>query len=329
MSSIKANFWLKLKENNPIIALAPMAGITDSAFRQICRKFGADVIYSEMISALAICYGSKKTLNMLKKSKKEKPLVIQLFGKRPDVFAKAAKMVEEKGADGIDINFGCPAKKVIKNEEGVFLMSNLSLSKEIVQAIIEAVKIPVSLKIRAGINLPLSSRSEINRKVTAFDFVKNIMHFPVSAIMIHGRTYEQGFSGEVDYEMIKKVKELVGNKMIILANGGIKTPEDAKIMIDKTGVDGIGIAQAALGKPWIFEQIKNYLETGKYDELNLKGIKKIAIEHAKLVYKSKGDYGIIELRKYLLWYVKGQPDVKKLRKKIVQINKLNDIKKVL
>lgn len=336
------NFWLKLKKNRPILALAPMAGITDTAFRTICREMGADVVYSEMVSADALFYDSKKTIEMLKINKKEHPIVVQLFGKRPELFCKAAKIVENVGADGIDINFGCPAKKVVNHGGGVTLMRDLPLCKKIVQSVLDAIDIPVSIKIRAGIELNKTIKQKNNETkkhvVTAVDFVKCIIDLPIAAIMIHGRTYEQGFSGDVDYEMIKKVVELVEDKIVVLANGGIKFPEDAKIMLEKTGADGMGLAQGALGKPWLFDEIREYLKYSQSKtvstlqnkgDVNVEEIKKIAMRHATLAYKMKGGHGIVEMRKHLLWYVKGWTNAKELREKLVRVESVEDVKRVL
>lgn len=336
-----------------------MAEITDSPFRTICHEFGADVVYSEMISINAINFNNKRTLDMLEINRKEHPVVIQLFGSKPEIFAKAAKVVENFGADGIDINFGCPAKKIVKNREGAILMRNLKLSREIIQATIKAVKIPVSIKIRAGIKTDQCGNELTRSDITALDFVKNIMDLPIAAVMIHGRTYEQGFSGSSDYEMIKKVVELVENKIIILGNGGIRTPEDAREMLLKTGAHGIGLAQGVLGRPWLFREIKKSIrrnntlgnkkiisQPGNEREKNAKNralqskdtfplkinideIKKTALRHAKLAYKIKGDRGIIEMRKHLLWYMKGFPNAKELREKLVRVKTIDDIRKIL
>ncbi|MFH1030703.1 MAG: tRNA-dihydrouridine synthase [bacterium] len=349
------NFWLKLKKKGCILALAPMAGITDSAFRVLCREMGADVVYSEMVSADALYYDSKKTIEMLKINKKEHPVVVQLFGKRPELFGKAARIAMDAGADGIDINFGCPAKKVVNHGGGVTLMRDLPLCKKIVQSVLDAVNIPVSVKIRSGINTnqcEFESESARKRKITAVDFVKCIIDLPIAAIMIHGRTYEQGFSGEPDYRMIKRVVELAktsffshpqrrGN-IVVLGNGGIKEPDDAKKMLDKTSVDGIGIGQGVFGRPWIFREIKEYVKknANQFGDSYLNGdchqpqlshdeIKKIALRHAKLAYKMKSGHGIVEMRKHLLWYVKGWTDAKELREKLVRVESVEDVKRVL
>jgi len=311
---MKKNFWQKLKK--PIIALAPMAGITDSAFRQICKKYGADVVYSEMISVDALAYNSKKTLKMLEFSKKEKPIVFQLFGKKPELFALAAKLVEKKGADGIDINFGCPAPKIFKCGGGASLMRDLDLCYEIIKATCLAVKIPVSIKVRRSVG-----------KVTALDLVKKIKGLPVAAIMIHGRSYEQGYSGEIDLAMIKKVKQEF--KGIVLGNGGIINPHKAREMLDKTKVDGFGLAQGVLGKPWLFKQVKDYLKTGKFSEYNFRQIKKVALEHAALNYKLKGKQGVLEMRKHLAWYFRGFAGASELRQKLIRVNSLKEIREIL
>jgi len=314
------NFWQKLA--HPIIALAPMAGITDQPFRQICKSFGADAAYSEMASASAIFYNKKKTIGITRfNNRKESPYVVQLFGDKPEHFLFAAKIIAKQiRPDGIDINFGCPARKIIACNAGAALMDNISLAREIIKAVLAGVeeKIPVSIKIRAGV-----------KKTTALDFVKKIKYLPISAIMIHGRTLDQGFAGAIDYDMIKNVKKAVGKKIIVLANGGILKPEDAAKMLEKTGADGIGLAQGVLGKPWLFKQIKDYLKTGNYKEFEFSEIKKIAIKHAEMMHKKRGKQGIIEMRKHLAWYFKGFEGAGILRQRLVNVKTISDIRKAL
>ncbi len=326
----------------PILAMAPMAGYTNSAFRQICKKYGADVVYSEMASAVALNYGGKKTIELLKFQKSERPFVVQLFGNEAKYFYSAAKVVTEKiKPDGIDINMGCPAKKVFGSGSGAALMNNITAAREIIKETLRGTKLPVSIKIRSKAG-----------NMTAYEFIKSIKDLPISAIMIHGRSLSQGFAGEIDYNQIRKVKslyekidkekkELKANKRlfafnsffstapIILANGGINTPEDAKIMLEKTGADGIGIARGALTKPWLFLQIKKYLEEGEYEEFNLTEIKKAALRHAKMSYKTGGNHGIVEMRKYLLWYFRGFENARAVRKELVRVENLEDVKRVL
>lgn len=312
------NFWQRL--DKPILALAPMAGVTDSAFRQICKEYGADVLYSEMTSADGLFYGGKKTSELLKFNKKEKSLVIQLFGKRPEMFSAAAALVEKAGVSGIDINFGCPARKVVAHGGGVTLMRDLSKCYEIIENTLKGTNLPVSVKIRTSINSG-------DKKITAVDFVKKVIKLPLAAIMIHGRSYEQGFNGPVDYEMIKKVKEMV--KIPVLANGGINTPEEAKIMLEKTKAEGIGLARGVRGQPWLFLQIKDYLNTGRYEEFSWNQIKKVMLRHAELAFESKGEYGLIELRKHLAWYVANRPNASVFRKRLVLIKSLKEIEEII
>jgi nifR3 family TIM-barrel protein len=312
------NFWQKLEK--PVLALAPIAGVTDSAFRQICRQCGATVVYSEMTSAEGLYYKSKKTLEMLKFDRAEQPLVIQLFGKDPTKFSRAAKIVEKSGASGLDINFGCPARRVVQHGGGVTLMRNLELCYQIIQAVTENTKLPVSVKIRSSINYK-------NSKITALDFLKKIAKLPVAGVMIHGRSYEQGFSGEIDFAMIKDARKYFNG--IILANGGIHSPEDAQQLLEKTGADGVGLARGVYGKPWLFKQINDYLANGQYSEPTWPEKKKIILNHAQLTKKTKGSRGLIELRKHLLWYVKGLSEAKKYRAELVKVKTIDDIKCVL
>jgi len=319
------NFWEKLPPQ--FLVLAPMAGITDSAFRQICIRNGADVVYSEMTAIDALHYGNEKTLDMLKFNKrKERPVVIQLFGKRPETVKKAVEMVEAAGFDGIDINFGCPAKKVVAHGGGVTLLRDLNLAQELVHAVTEAANIPVAVKTRISINTK-DKAGEVNGKVTVFDFINKIKDFPVKALMLHGRSYEGSFSAPIDFDVIKEVKQQFDG--VVIGNGGINTPEQAKEMFDKTGVDGIGLARGLYGRPYLFKQIKQYLNNGIYDQLTLKEIKKVALDHAKLLYKLKGEYGMFEIRKHLVWYFKGFPNAAAFRQRLVLVESVDDVKKIL
>lgn len=323
---MKNNFWLKLKKRKqPILALAPMAGISDSAFRRVCRHFGADVVYTEMISADGLFYDSKKTLEMLKFDKSERPVVIQLFGKYPERFAKAAQIAERAGFEGIDINFGCPAKKVAGHGGGVTLMRDLGKCRQIIEEVMKGTNLPVSVKLRSSIK-------KDDGVVTALDFVRVINDLPISAIMIHGRPYENPFNAEIDYAMIKSAgQEFLKShpKGVVLGNGGINSPEEAKKMMEETGCHGVGLARGLYGRPWLFKQCRDFLKRAKFKEITAKEIKKTALLHAKFAKEAKDAYGIIELRKHLLWYVKGWPNAKELRSKLVVVSDINDLKKVL
>lgn len=313
------NFWQILKKKKePILALAPMAGFTDSAFRRICSKFGADILYSEMASVTALYYNQKlknnATLDLLKFDRaKEKYYVVQLFGSNPEHFAAATKIITEHiKPDGIDINFGCPVPKIIKQGAGSGLMKNLAASRKVIEAVIANTDLPVSIKIRAK-----------SGEVDALKFLKNISDLKIAALMIHGRTLSQGFSGPADYKLIKSARRYF--KGIILANGGINNLSEARRALKDSAADGLGLARGVLGRPWLFEEIKSDREIN----FTLADIFKLMAGQALLVQKLKGKPGIIELRKHLPWYLAGQAGAAKLREKIVKINTLADLKKIL
>jgi len=324
-----------------------MAGITDESFRYLCGKFGADVVYSEMISATAMVHGSEKTWELMRSYKKNggAKFVVQLFGSEPAHFVKAVRMIESKiKPDGFDINFGCPAMKIIKSCAGAKLFQDLEQSRRVVEAVLRATKLPVSVKIRAHAG-----------KISALQFIEAMKGLDIAAIMIHGRTLAQGFSGPVDYGLINRAKKKF--KGIVIANGGINSVADAEIMLKKTGADGVGIGQGACGYPQIFAELKNpptlRLRGTSSSSLKLRGTSKkginniptpprrarhpsqegnifrVAWEHAKLMEKFKGKRGILEMRKHLCWYVKGIPGAAELRKEFVKVETLSDIRRIM
>lgn len=315
------NFWEKLP--HPILALAPMAGVTDAAFRIMCKRGGADVIYTEFASSDALAYGSKKTIEMLSFTQEERPVVAQIFGKDPELMYKATKKIQELGFDGVDINFGCPAYKVVKHGGGVCLMRNLPLVHDLVQAVTEAAtEIPVSIKIRGSI------KSEDKQSTTyAVDLVKAVKDLPVKALMIHGRSFEKPFDGDLNTNAITDVVKVFPG--IVLANGGITTPEKAKEILHETKAHGIGIARGAWGHPWIFGQVKEYLQTGAWKEKTQEEFKAAILEHARLAFELKGKHGIVELRKHLAWYVKGIDGASALRRQLVRVNTIEEIQNII
>jgi len=311
------DFWQNLKISakggQAIYALAPMAGLTDSAFRQICKGFGADVLYSEMASVTALVYSPDKTLAMLKFNKMERPYIVQLFGSNSKHFIKAVKIISKKiKPDGIDINFGCPVKKVQKQGAGAVLMDDLKLSREIIKSAIVGTVLPISIKIRSQAG-----------RVDASQFLNNVSDLDIKAVMIHGRTLKQGFAGDINWQIIKKARDFF--RGVILANGGVNSRDSAIELLKKTEADGIGIARGALGRPWIFENVKCQMSNVKTKE----DIFMIAIKHAGLVEKLKGKQGIIEMRKHLCAYASGFLGAGELRKKLVQAKNLTDIKRML
>lgn len=309
-------FWGELEY--PILEMAPMCGVTDLPFRLLCKKNGADVVCTEMIMVQAISRHDKKSLAMAKIEEAERPVMVQLGGKDPEQFFKSAKIVQELGADGIDINFGCPAKKVVGSGGGVSLLRNLDLCREIVQATIEgAGQLPVSIKTRKHI------KDKKNNIITSIDLLKKLADLSIAAVMIHGRTYEAPWTQEVDYNYIAEVrKHWTG---ILLANGGIYEPEIAKTVLETTGANGLGIAHGVYGRPWIFKQIKDLLKTGSYWQPTWEEKKQIALEHALLAFHYKGQHGLIELRKQLLWYVKGLANATDYRQQLVSVTTLDEI----
>ncbi len=326
----------------PIFCLAPMAGITDSAFRLICKKNGADVVYSEMASASALFYKPQKTLELIRFSLKERPYIVQLFGKNPEHFGKAAKLISQgiplinygrlafssrkkiQPPDGIDLNFGCPAKKVFGHGSGAALMQDPELAKKIIEATVANTKLPVSLKVRIGLENSQGNFSLLN-------FLKkiNINALGVSAIMVHGRSYNQGFKGPIDYPTIRQIKKYF--RGITIANGGIQSLKDARIMLEKTGADGVGIARGIYGQPFFFASLKTLKKPSskKKDCRNWKKIATTVWQHANYAHQLKKEKGLVEMRKHLLWYFKGIPGIKKMRPEIVQITSLKDIKKII
>ena len=305
------NFWKNFDDN--ILALAPMAGITDSAFRQICVSFGADVLYSEMASVDALFYSPEKTIEMLYFTKIERPYVVQLFGTKPEYFEKAVKLLDKRiNPDGYDINFGCPVKKVVKQGAGAALMANLVKSKEIIKSVLSSTDKPLSVKTRTE-----------SGSIGVLSFIENIAELNVSAIMIHGRTFKQGFSGDIDFQVIRRVKE--GFSGLVLANGGINSLQDEKEIIKKTGADGVGLARGVLGRPWLFEEIKK----NKIINKSKKEIFEIALRQARIMHEIKGDVAIPELRKHLAWYMHGLDGASELRLKAVSVRTMSDVEELL
>lgn len=315
------NFWQKLPR--PIMALAPMCGVSDLPFRTICRQHGADLVYSEMIMVQGLARRNAKTLKLAEISAAEQPVIIQLGGNDPEAFFQAARIVRELGPAGIDINFGCPAKKIAGQGSGVALLRDLELSYQIIQATIEgAGGLPVSIKTRSQIKSV--DKKEINTSLMMLERVKDL---PLAAVMIHGRSFEAPWVEEVDYDYIRRVKEMFPG--IVLANGGIYSPEKAGEVLEITGADGVGIGHGVYGAPWIFQQIKDYLATGRYEEPTWEQKRSVALAHARLAHDIKGPHGLVEFKKQLLWYVKGLPRATDYRQELVRLETLEEIEAAL
>lgn len=300
------------------IYLAPMAGVTDLTFRLICKEFGADMLTTEMISAKGLHYKDKKTASLMQLSEEEKPSAIQIFGSDPDIMGEIAPQAEAAGAAAIDINMGCPMPKIVNNGDGSALMKNPKLAGEIVRSVKDSVKIPVTVKIRKGWN------SE-----TAPEFAKVLEASGADMITVHGRTREEFYMGNADWDTIKKVKSAV--KIPVIGNGDIKTGEDAKRMMEETGCDGVMVGRSSQGNPFIFKQIKEYLSTGSityfptnYEKLTM------ALLHTQKLCRDKGESrGIKEARKHIAWYIKGIPHSNELKSKVFTVTTLEDMQNLI
>ena len=302
-------------ENNLI--LAPMAGVNDLPFRIICKKYGnPGLVCNEMVSAKAICYNDEKTKAMLVTNDQERPISMQIFGHEPDSMGQATEEIC-KVADIIDINFGCPAPKVVKNGDGSKLLENIELIGEIVKAVVEKSDKPVTAKIRKGWS---------NENIVAVEVAKVIEAAGAKMIAVHGRTRNEFYAGKADWDIIKEVKNNVS--IPVIGNGDIFSAQDAKAMFEHTGCDGIMIGRGALGNPWIFKEIKEYIEKGTISSTSKEEKLNVLKEHFKLLLDLKGEYvATREIRKFVAWYVKGMDNATALRIKINQIETEEDFYK--
>lgn len=320
------------------IMLAPMAGATDHAFRTVCKSFGAEYLVSEMVCAKALCYEQKikksitaspsKTAPLAAIREGELPMAVQIFGSEPSFMAEAAKMIAENFYRGttslftptaIDINMGCPVPKVVSNGEGSALLKNPDLASEIVEAVVKAVDIPVTVKIRIGWD---------KNSINAVEMAKKLEAAGAALVCVHGRTREQQYAPYADWTQIAAVKKAVN--IPVIGNGDIFTPDDALKMINETECDGIMIGRGALGNPWIFENTVNLFEGRPIREISQNEVIDTALSHLGLMIEDKGERaGVAESRKHLGWYMKGLRGAAEIRNRINTAATLEELTELL
>lgn len=310
-----------LKIETPVF-LAPMAGVSDYPYRQLIREMGVELLYTEMVSAKGYQYGNRRTSELITFSKKRKDkIAVQIFGEDPKFMARAAAgIVEEYDVDLIDINMGCPARKIVKNGAGSALMKNLNLAAEIIEAVVSSVNIPVTVKMRSGWD---------QKNINAVELAKAAEKVGAAAVAVHGRTRNQFYKGEADWEIIKAVA--AGVNIPVIGNGDIFSAAAAKAMFEKTNCQGIMIGRAAQGYPWIFKEIIKYLKNGTIIEEPTAYQKiEMAIKHLKLAVNYYGEkHGVPIMRKHISWYLKGLANSSEMKNKVNQLTKVDELIELL
>lgn len=304
---------------NPFV-LAPMAGVTDLPFRRLCKEQGAGLICMEMVSAKAISFHNKNTEALMEIDDCEHPVSMQLFGSEPKFMAEVAKSIEERPFDILDINMGCPVPKVVNNGEGSALLKNPDLIVDIVKKISSAIKKPVTVKVRIGFE---------NAPVDVVEIAKRVEDAGAAAIAVHGRTRQQYYSGQADWDAIRRVKEAVS--IPVIGNGDVDSPKKAEQLIKETGCDGVMIGRAVRGNPWIFREMIHYFSTGELlEKPSSREVREMILRHARAQINLKGEYtGIREMRKHVAWYTAGMRHSAALRRESNQIESYEELEKLL
>jgi len=304
------------------VVLAPMAGICNHAYRTIIKEMGAGLIYAEMVSDKAISYGSKKTIDMLYMTDNERPIAQQIFGSDKESFVTAAKYIESNmHPDIIDINMGCPVPKVaLKSQAGSALLKNPEKVYEIVKSVVEAVNVPVTVKIRSGWD---------SSSINAVEIAKIVEKAGASAITVHPRTRSQGYSGKADWNIIKVVKQNVG--IPVIGNGDIKSCYDAKRMLEETGCDAVMIGRGVLGNPWLIKECVDYLENNIIpDKISHEEKLEMILHHLDLLENLKNSkVALLEMRSHIAWYLKGIPNTSKLKEDIFKTKTIEEFKELI
>ncbi len=302
------------------VFLAPMAGVTDLPFRLMCKKMGCGMVYTEMVSAKGLYYGDYKTEELLAIDEREKPVAIQIFGSDPDIMGRAAYTLNDRENIILDINMGCPTPKIVRNGDGSALMKNPRLAGEVIKAVVKESVKPVTVKIRKGWD---------DNSINAVEMAKIIEDSGGSAVTLHGRTREEFYSGKADWSIITEVKGAVG--IPVIGNGDVFSALDAEELLKQTHCDGIMVGRGAQGNPWIFKQIKHFVETGQHmQEPSIGERVAVAMKHMDLVMEAKGEYvAIREMRKHIAWYMKGSKNSAQLRNQINRVESYSTLKEML
>lgn len=306
-----------MKKNNIRVILSPLAGVTDRAFRCICNDYDVDYAYTEMVSAKGLFYSDKTTRELLARFPGEENIGVQLFGSDPEIMGAMAKKIskEYRYFKSIDINMGCPAKKIVKNKEGSALMKNPELVRRIISSVREESNLPVSAKFRLGYDDSRKNYLEIGRICQEAGAYK---------VTLHARTREQMYSGKADWDAIKSLREMLDIEVV--GNGDIFTPEDALRMIEYTGVNSVAIGRGAMGNPFIFKQIKDYFDKGTYDLPTVSDIIALILRQYDLLVKYKGErVAVNEMRKHIAWYLKGYRGANQLKNRINMTRSIDEV----